>query len=105
VDSRQEVRFRFRGHLHQPEVFKEFDLVIFDCPPRPTTSTVNVLTCSGYVLIPTKLDLGSINAVPRTIRWLSTLKGISHAQLVGVVANHVRYHAGKLTAADLNNYN
>ena len=43
--------------------------------------------------------------MPRTIRWLSTLKGISHTQLVGVIANHVRYHAGKLTAADLNSYN
>jgi cellulose biosynthesis protein BcsQ len=105
VDDAQEVRFRFRTHLHRDEVFRDFDLVIFDCPPRPTTSTINALTCSDFVLIPTKLDLGSMNAVPRTIRWLNTLQGIWRGRLIGVVANHVRFHAGKLTSADLNSYN
>ena len=26
-------------------------------------------------------------------------------RLIGIIANHVRYHAGKLTSADLNSYN
>jgi cellulose biosynthesis protein BcsQ len=104
VDEAHEIRFRFRAHLHQEEVFKNFDLVIFDCPPRLTTSTVNALSCSDFVLIPTKLDLGSIHAVPRTIGWLDKLKTVYHGRILGVVANHVRLHAGKLTAADQQSY-
>jgi chromosome partitioning protein len=103
VDDSHEIRFRFRAHLHS-EVFKNFDLVIFDCPPRLTTSAVNALTCSDFVLIPTKLDLGSIHAVPRTIGWLDKLQTVFHGRIVGVVANHVRLHAGSLTAADRQSY-
>ncbi len=105
VDESHEIRFRFRAHLHREDVFKAFDLVIFDCPPRLTTSAINALTCSDFILIPTKLDLGSMNAVPRTIKWLQTLQNLLHGRLVAVVANHVRFHAGKLTKADADSYN
>jgi hypothetical protein len=70
VDPAQEVRFFFRRHFHRASVLERFDLVVFDCPPRLTTSTVNALACSDVVLIPTKLDPGSVSAVPRTIEWL-----------------------------------
>jgi len=105
VDDSHEIRFRFRSHLHADHVLKHFDLVIFDCPPRLTVSAVNALTCSDFVLIPTKLDLGSIHAVPRTIGWLGKLQNIYQGRTIGVIANHVRLHGGKLTAADLQSYN
>jgi cellulose biosynthesis protein BcsQ len=99
------VRFLFRQQFHCQALFSQFDLIIFDCPPRLTTSAVNALTCSDYVLIPTKLDQDSINSVPRTIKWLDQLAGLVCAQLVGVVANDVSLRTGKLTAADQNSYN
>jgi cellulose biosynthesis protein BcsQ len=105
VKSDREVRFLFRQHLHCPTVFQQFDLVIFDCPPRLTTSAINALACSDFVLIPTKLDQDSIISVPRTIKWLDLLAGVVSAQLVGVVANDVSVRAGKLTQADQNSYN
>lgn len=105
VQPDREVRFHFRKHLHCPTVFHEFDLVIFDCPPRLTTSAVNALTCSDYVLIPTKLDQDSINSVPRTIKWLDQLAVVTSAQLVGVLANDVALWSGSLTRADQNSYN
>jgi cellulose biosynthesis protein BcsQ len=104
VDPEEEVRFFFRGHFHRPSIFGQFDLVLFDCPPRLTTSTVNALACSDVVIIPTKLDPGSVNAVPRTIDWLISLSGVVPARLVGVMANQAAVRAGALTKADRNSY-
>ena len=104
VKPDREVRFLFRAHLHCPAVFHQFDLVIFDCPPRLTTSVVNALVCSDFLLIPTKLDQDSINSVPRTISWLDNLPAVT-AQLVGVVANDVSLRTGELTKRDQNSYN
>ena len=104
VDPAKEVRFFFRHHFHRPSVFGQFDLVVFDCPPRLTTSTVNALACSDAVIIPTKLDPGSVNAVPRTIDWLISLSGVVPARLIGVVANQAAVRVGALTKADRNSY-
>lgn len=103
IDPRQDPRFRFRTHLHQPKVFENFDVVIFDCPPRVTTSVVNAVVCSDYVLIPTKLDDGSIDAVPRTVAWLKSLG--SHCQAeIGVVASHAAVRLENLVRADRDSF-
>ena len=104
VNPDEEVRYFFRDHFHRPQVFDQFDLVVFDCPPRLTTSTVNALACSDAVVIPTRLDPGSVNAVPRTIDWLISLTGVVPAHLAGVVANQAAVRAGALTKADKNSY-
>lgn len=106
VDPTAEPRFRFRMHLHlhRPAVFDLFDLVIFDCPPRVTTSVVNAVACSDYVLIPTKLDTGSINAVPRTMDWMRSLGATCPAEVIGVVASHVALRLEKPTKPDQESY-
>jgi chromosome partitioning protein len=95
LDPADEVRFRFH-RLHAAEVYQRYDLVLFDCPPRPTTSAVNALSCSDYVVIPTKLDGNSIEAVPRTLRWMETLRPVTGAALLGVIANETRYYGSAL---------
>ena len=104
LNPKDDPRFRFRTHLHQPEVFGNYDLVIFDCPPRVTTSVVNAMACSDYVLIPTKLDDGSIDAVPRTVAWMRSLGPTCQAEIIGVVASHVTIRMGKLVKADQQSY-
>lgn len=104
VDSTLDPRFRFRLHLHQPFVFDNYDVVLFDSPPRVTTSVVNALACSDHVLIPTKLDNGSIDAVPRTLKWMKSLGAICPADVLGVVASHAALRAGVLVKADNENY-
>lgn len=92
-----DVRFRFRRIFHTPEFFAlegGFDYVIFDCPPRLTTVAVSALAASDYVVIPTKPDPASIEAIPRTVGWLERLAGIVQARLAGVVVNEVRMRAG-----------
>lgn len=99
-----EPRFRLRGHLHRKDVLDRFDLVIFDCPPRVTTSVVNAIACSDWVLIPTRLDRGSIDAVPRTLRWLKYLGSLCQADVLGVVASHAAIKSGRMIQADQLNY-
>jgi cellulose biosynthesis protein BcsQ len=104
LDPTTEPRYQFRKHLHRPEVLDKYDLVVFDCPPRVTTSVVNAVVCSDYVLIPTCLDRGSIAAVPRTHEWMHNLKEHCPAELIGVVACRVATWRGRPTNADTRNY-
>jgi cellulose biosynthesis protein BcsQ len=85
-------------------VFNAFDLVIFDCPPRVTTSVVNAMLCSDFVLIPTRLDRGSIDAVPRTLDWMKKFGPLCPASVVGVVASHVVLRSGRPTKADAQSF-
>jgi cellulose biosynthesis protein BcsQ len=104
VDPGKEVRYFFRGHLHRQSVIDAFDFVFFDCPPRLTTSSVNALACSDAVIIPTKLDVGSVNAVPRTLDFLSSLSAVVPVGSVSVLATHAAVWRGELTKTDRNGY-
>lgn len=104
VEPARDPRFRFRQQLHRPAVFEAFDLVIFDCAPRITTSVVNAMACSDYVLIPTGLDRGSIDAVSRTMDWMNSLGANCPAEVVGVVATRTTERMGKLVKADDESY-
>jgi cellulose biosynthesis protein BcsQ len=99
VVNQREVRFRFRQVFHHPSVFHQFQYVFFDCPPRLTTSTINALAVSDYILIPTGLDPSDVEAVPRTLGWVNQLRGLPgfEATLAGVVVNGT-YRQGALPA-------
>lgn len=87
--SRFEVRYLHRALFHDKYVFNHFDLVLFDCPPRLTTSAINALFASDYVLVPTTLHPNDVDAVPRTLNWLKKLRSLPSypLQQVGVVIN------------------
>jgi len=104
LDANCDPRFAFRRKLHTVEVFQAYDLVIFDCPPRLTTSAVNAIACSDHILIPTKLDDGSILSVARTLKWLESLNIISYAKVLGVVAVQTTSRVGKLIKDQQNQY-
>lgn len=99
----QEARFWHRDIFHSSALFARFDLVLFDCPPRLTTSSINALLAADYILIPTTLQPFDVEAVPRTLRWLNKLNEIDtfSAQLGGVIVNktyHNQGHTDRLTA-------
>ncbi len=87
----KEVRFFMRQVLRESPDIRNYDLVLFDCPPRITASAINALAASTHYLIPTKLDKNSTDASSRTIAWVESLhKSISDIALLGIVANEVR---------------
>lgn len=58
-----EIRFRLSKLLRSDAVRQRFDIVLIDAGPRFTTSTINALTASTHLLIPTILDQMSVQAV------------------------------------------
>ena len=77
-----DLRCVFRRMLHEPLFQDNFDVILIDCPPRWTTSSINAMACCDYVLIPTLLDRVSSEAVPRLLAWLKRLKNTA-PQLYG----------------------
>lgn len=95
LDPATEVRFQYRKRLHTQAVLANYDLVLFDCPPRLTTSSVNALACSDYYVIPTKLEHDSTNAIARTIQWVNKLRHVAQPRLLGIITNEVPFRANK----------
>ncbi len=87
--NNKDCRWFFRDIFHNDKcmdiILKNYDFIFFDCPPRITPSVINALACSDYVLIPTRLDSGSVDVVPRTINWLRSLGKEYPSEVLGVV--------------------
>ena len=92
VANEHEVRFNYRSIFHDEGVLNEFDFVLFDCPPRLTTSTINCLFASDFVFIPTALHRHDVDSVTRSIRWLEKLRSMEtfRAEMAGVILNRAR---------------
>jgi len=99
VTKTPDARFLFRRSFHAQEVLSRYDFVLFDCPPRLTTACVNALGCSDFLLVPVLLEQGSVEALPRTLNWLTRLPHVSRARLLGIVANRVDLYRGKPVSA------
>ena len=64
----EDVRYALSMILSEANKKKQFDRVIIDAPPRLTTATVQALCASTHVLIPTRLDSLSGEAVGSFVR-------------------------------------
>jgi cellulose biosynthesis protein BcsQ len=88
--GQRDVRYLFRSAFHAARFQEEFDVILFDCPPRLTTACINALACADFALIPVLLDVTSADAVPRLVRWLNQLRNCGvcpNLQHAGVVGN------------------
>ncbi len=90
-DTSMDARFVMARYLLHPVVQASYDLIILDCPPRLTTGVINALTCSTHVLIPTKLDRMSSQAVTTFIRQLREMRPLLFPKLeiLGVIGTMV----------------
>jgi cellulose biosynthesis protein BcsQ len=61
---------------------------------------VNALAASDAVLVPVSLDGLSVEAVPRMLKNLELFRGNICSELawVGIIANRVKFHSGKLVS-------
>ena len=84
----EDVRYALARILHSDTVQDAFDLIIIDCPPRLTTSSIQAFCASTHLLIPTIFDRPSAEAVISFSRQAETLKsnGICpHLKYIGIV--------------------
>jgi cellulose biosynthesis protein BcsQ len=87
-----DIRQALARVVRSTEVKKQFDVVIFDAPPRLTTGAVNALCAATHLLVPTVLDKTSAEAVGPTLVTLRRLieKLNPELKLLGVVGNLTR---------------
>lgn len=62
-NSEYDIRYALKNILHSDDCSKGWDVVIIDCGPRFTTSTINALCASTHVVVPAILDEPSAQAV------------------------------------------
>lgn len=68
------------------ELEKKYDYIIFDTKPRTSKITNNVVCVSDYIIIPTKVSKGSIEAVQRTYNYLADISDYNeNVELVGII--------------------
>jgi chromosome partitioning protein len=102
-----DVRFRLRSSLHDPQVSDAHDFVLIDCPPRLTTCCVNALAAADYVLVPVLLNPISADATLRLLAWLRKLRpGLCpDLDLLGIVGNRAHPYRGSLIAREQSVWN
>jgi len=93
----RDVRYLIAHLLHLPEVQQQYDVIIFDNPPRLTTGAIQALAASRHVLIPTILDKVSAEAVIKFVGQLEINRALwPSLRLAGVV--------GTMTEKDIGSY-
>lgn len=102
MTAEHDIRLLLREALHDPEITRQFDYVLLDCPPRMTTAAINALAASDFVLIPVQLDAMSSRALPEFLRSLSRLHQplLRDLDVLSVVANLVSMRLGKPIQAE-----
>jgi cellulose biosynthesis protein BcsQ len=100
-----DVRLFLREALHDLRLQERgYRYVLIDCPPRLSTACMNALAACDFVLVPVLLDATSTRAVPnllRTLRRLQRAEIFPHLNVLGVLANEVRYNNQKKVVGKL----
>lgn len=67
----------------------DFDIILIDCPPQLSLLTINALSCSDYVIIPTKTDYLSYRGIDHLEATIADVKRIINPKIdiLGVIAN------------------
>jgi len=89
-------RYRLAHLLLQPDVRRDYAMIIIDTPPRMSLGTVNALVASHYYVVPTILDKVSSEAVRPFLEQIDGLDGIKkdleldNLKLAGIVGTLTR---------------
>ena len=92
-NSDHDARVQLKGFLSTESIQEKFDVVLIDCGPRFTTSTINALCSSTHFLVPTILDEASTQAVSYLEKELSAHQSELFPQLkcLGVIPTMITY--------------
>jgi chromosome partitioning protein len=69
-------------------IMNEYDYILIDCPPQLSILTINALSCSDWVIIPSKTEYLSYRGIEQLIDTISMIKGGGNKKLeiMGVIA-------------------
>jgi len=100
---RRDVRYRFRQWFYTTKIFDSYDLVLFDCPPRKTVSSICALMASDWVFVPTAPESLDELAINRSIHWLVSFKMKLDAPYIigGFILNRTQ-EKNKLSSSEIN---
>lgn len=87
-----DVRTQLREFLQASGALNKYDIVLIDCGPRFTTSTINALCASTHFIVPTILDEASSQAAVFLDKEISAHQAelFPKLKLVGVVPTFVK---------------
>jgi chromosome partitioning protein len=98
-----DVRYRLARVLLDPNVRREYKIIILDTPPRMTLGTINALVASHFFVVPTGLDRLSAEAVPQFITNMKAIKSdlkldIDLAGIAGMMSRVAELNDGERLA-------
>ena len=105
-NSAVDVRYRLAHTLLNPNVRRNYDLIIFDMPPRMTLGSVNALVASHHFVVPTAVDKLSAEAVGTFISNMKSIKtdlklDLDLAAIVGTLSRGLALSESERVALDL----
>ncbi len=87
-----DARYHLARYFCDGEASSRYDVILIDTPPRLTTGMINALCASTHLLVPTRLDILSAEAVAPFLKSVETLVGDLNptVKLAGVVGTMTR---------------
>lgn len=87
-EQKRDIRYFLYELLHDPSLRDKFSMIFIDAPPRLTTSCVQALCASNYLIIPTVLDELSADAVGYFGKQLKRHEELwPHLKVLGIVGS------------------
>ena len=84
----EDIRYRLANLLLSDSVQSEFDIILIDAPPRLSLGTVNALSASHGLIIPTVPDALSVDATKRFLARANLFRTLNPAlREVGIVTS------------------
>ncbi|MEO9969049.1 MAG: ParA family protein [Hyphomonadaceae bacterium] len=94
----RDIRYFLADVLHNEHIQRTFDIVILDSPPRLTTASIQALSASTHLLIPTVLDGLSVIAVQTFLDQIAVNGSIwPELKIAGVFGTMTQHNIGGLT--------
>ena len=103
-ETNDDVRFRLANIVLSDAVQANFDIVLIDAPPRATAGAINAYLASHVVILPTILDLLSVETVSSFLERMNRLRtlnpALEHAFVVANLTKSTKLNKPELDARD-----
>lgn len=88
----RDMRLTLSAFLSEPSVRRSFDLVVLDLPPRASAFSYNALAAATHLIIASKHDVVSADAIGRYVDFVDQLRPAicPDLKLLGVAPNMLR---------------